>query len=81
MRANKEQHPPAPCPPAPPSPAVLAANLLCRLPDPAAFLARLPTLVRPGGVLALVSPYSWLGAWTPQGKWVGGYYDKVRGRV
>ena len=55
--------------------AVLAANLLCRLPDPAAFLAQCPKLVRPGGVLVLVSPYSWLEAWTPKDAWLGGYYE------
>ena len=116
--------------------AVLAANLLCRLPDPQRFLARLPSLIKPGGVsghgcwpgihallggwgcsllvagpaaccvffwlcissqlcaapwfglparplllppqvLVLVSPYSWLPAWTPQEKWVGGFRDQV----
>jgi 2-polyprenyl-3-methyl-5-hydroxy-6-metoxy-1,4-benzoquinol methylase len=41
--------------------AVLAANLLCRLPSPEAFLNRTATLVKPGGVLVMVSPYSWLG--------------------
>ena len=61
--------------------AVLAANLLCRLPDPAAFLAQCPKLVRPGGVLVLVSPYSWLEAWTPKDAWLGGYYEeRVIGR-
>lgn len=59
--------------------AVLAANLLCRLPDPSRFLARAPSLVKQGGVLVLVSPYSWLQAWTPQQSWLGGYYDKVGG--
>ena len=57
--------------------AVLAANLLCRLPDPAEFLRACARLVRPGGVLVLVSPYSWLEAWTPRDKWLGGYYDQV----
>lgn len=57
--------------------AVLAANLLCRLPDPMRFLGRCPSLVKRGGVLVLVSPFSWLEAWTPQQKWLGGYYDKV----
>uniref|UniRef100_A0A061QMJ7 Methyltransferase type 11 domain-containing protein n=1 Tax=Tetraselmis sp. GSL018 TaxID=582737 RepID=A0A061QMJ7_9CHLO len=50
---------------------VLAANLLCRLPEPALFLRRLPSLVRPGGIVVLVSPYSWLEAWTPKQKWIG----------
>ena len=53
--------------------AVLAANLVCRLPDPALFLARLPALVKPGGVAIIVSPHSWLPAWTPKSKWVGGF--------
>ena len=52
--------------------AVLAANLLCRLPDPEAFLRDCARLVRPDGVLVLVSPYSWLEAWTPRHKWLGG---------
>ena len=68
---------------------VLAANLLCRLPDPAAFLKRLPDIITKvgclcaasqppvpslarspcrlcfqGGVLVLVSPYSWLEEYT-----------------
>lgn len=125
---------------------VLAANLLCRLPDPRQFLRRLPSLIKPGGVscrgrsrqevlicthpavlphaqlsraeqgmplqslcshsaegmgvegasrstfsgvlcrsvvvclpqvLVLVSPYSWLPAWTPKEQWLGGFTDKV----
>ncbi|KXZ55862.1 hypothetical protein GPECTOR_2g1413 [Gonium pectorale] len=53
---------------------VLAANLLCRLPDPRVFLDRCRTLIKPGGILVLVSPYSWLKAWTSKEKWLGGYY-------
>ncbi|PRW60369.1 hypothetical protein C2E21_0705 [Chlorella sorokiniana] len=56
--------------------AVLAANLLCRLPDPRQFLGRLPSLIKPGGVLVLVSPYSWLLSWTPKEQWLGGFTDK-----
>lgn len=40
-----------------------------------------PPQVKPGGVAVLVSPYSWLAAWTPKDKWVGGYYGKVRLRA
>ncbi|EFN59874.1 hypothetical protein CHLNCDRAFT_18766 [Chlorella variabilis] len=58
--------------------AVLAANLLCRLPEPTTFLARLPSLIKPGGVLVLVSPYSWLPAWTAREKWLGGFKDQAR---
>ena len=39
--------------------AVLAANLLCRLPDPQRFLARLPSLIKPGGV----SRHAWRPGW------------------
>lgn len=51
---------------------VLAANLLCRLPDPHAFLARLPSLVRPGGQLLLTTPFTWLEEYTPRDAWIGG---------
>ena len=51
---------------------VLAANLLCRLPDPRVFLARLPGLVKPGGQLLLTTPCTWLAEFTPREKWIGG---------
>lgn len=47
------------------------ANLLCRLPNPAAFLARLPSLLAPGGLVVLVSPYSWLPQYTKKDAWIG----------
>lgn len=50
--------------------AVLAANLICRLPDPAAFLENIHQLVAPSGQLVLTSPYSWLEEFTPQSKWL-----------
>jgi len=54
---------------------VLAANLLCRLPDPRRFLARLPALVRPGGQLLLATPFTWLEEYTPRENWIGGRGD------
>jgi hypothetical protein len=51
---------------------VLAANLIDRLHDPAAFLADIAERVVPGGVLAITSPYTWLEAYTPPEKWLGG---------
>lgn len=51
---------------------VLAANLICRLPQPSAFLARLPDLVSPGGQLLLATPFSWLDSFTPESHWIGG---------
>ncbi len=51
---------------------VLAANLLCRLPEPKKFLCRLPALVAPGGQLLLATPFSWLPEFTPRANWIGG---------
>ena len=51
---------------------VLAANLLCRLPDPGKFLGSLPDLVAPGGQLLLATPFSWLPEFTDPGNWIGG---------
>jgi len=54
---------------------VLAANLLCRLPAPIAFLERLPDLVAPGGQLLMATPFSWLEQYTPPFLWLGGQQD------
>jgi putative 4-mercaptohistidine N1-methyltranferase len=51
---------------------VLAANLIDRLPRPAAFLQSLPGLVRPGGQVVIASPFTWLEEYTPRGEWLGG---------
>lgn len=52
--------------------AVLAGNLLCRLPDPRKFLADLSLLVAPGGVVLFTSPFSWFQEYTPRERWLGG---------
>lgn len=57
---------------------VLAANLLCRLPDPRAFLSLLPSAVERGGQFILISPYSWLEEFTPRDLWIDG---KERGTL
>ncbi len=51
---------------------VLAANLLCRLPEPMRLIERLPALVRPGGQLLLTTPFTWLEEFTPKAHWIGG---------
>lgn len=51
---------------------VLAANLLCRLPQPSKFLQQLPELVSPGGQLLLTTPFSWLPEYTAPDHWIGG---------
>src|SRR5581483_694497 len=51
----------------------LLANLIDRLPDPRRCLAQLPSLVKTGGQLIIASPYTWLEAYTPRAKWLGGF--------
>lgn len=55
--------------------AVLMANVLCRLPDPAACLERMQganALVKHGGVLVMTTPFSWLEEYTPKSRWLDG---------
>lgn len=55
--------------------AILIANLLCRLPNPEACLARLGGphgIVARGGLVLVVSPYSWMTDYTPRTAWLGG---------
>lgn len=50
---------------------VLAANLLCRLAQPMAFIERLPHLVRSGGQLIITTPNTWLETFTAREFWIG----------
>ena len=52
--------------------AVLAANLVCRLPEPLRFLRQLPALVKPGGTLVITTPCTWMEEFTPRVHWLGG---------
>jgi hypothetical protein len=54
------------------------ANLLCRLPNPDACLISVSKLIKPGGVVLLVTPFSWLEEFTSREKWMGGQ-NGVRG--
>jgi putative 4-mercaptohistidine N1-methyltranferase len=54
---------------------VILSNLVCRLPDPLVCLKALSEIVRPGGVVVMVTPFSWLDEFTPREKWLGGYYE------
>ncbi|MEB3196586.1 MAG: 5-histidylcysteine sulfoxide synthase [Candidatus Sericytochromatia bacterium] len=52
--------------------AVLMANLVDRLTRPAECLAAIHRWVRPGGLLMLTTPYTWLAEFTPKAEWLGG---------
>jgi putative 4-mercaptohistidine N1-methyltranferase len=52
--------------------AVLMANLIDRLYHPQACLDQLPGLVKPGGIVVLTSPYTWMDTFTPPENWIGG---------
>ena len=54
--------------------AVLAANVLERLPDPANFLHQLSTLVKANGIAVLASAFSWSEKCTAKDSWLGGFY-------
>ena len=54
---------------------VFVANLLCRLSNPRRFLDRLgnqSALVRPGGLLFITTPCTWMETYTPKQEWLGG---------
>ncbi|MFN4262147.1 MAG: 5-histidylcysteine sulfoxide synthase [Thioalkalivibrionaceae bacterium] len=55
---------------------VCAINLIDRLYDPARFLTDIATRIKPGGLLALASPYTWQEESTPREAWIGGRQDE-----
>ena len=59
---------------------VLAANLICRLPEPIKLLERFSSLLKPGGQLVITSPYTWLEEHTSKANWLGGF-DKEASAV
>lgn len=61
--------------------AVLHANVLCRLPDPKAGLLRLQGengLVKPGGIVVMTTPFSWLEQYTPRTKWLNQGIEDIK---
>lgn len=54
--------------------AVLAANVLDRVPDPAKLLGQIAASLRSGGVAMLTSPFSWSDNYTNKTNWIGGTY-------
>ena len=52
---------------------MLACNLIDRLYDPARFLTSIHERINRGGLLILVSPYTWLEEYTQRDRWIGGF--------
>jgi 5-histidylcysteine sulfoxide synthase/putative 4-mercaptohistidine N1-methyltranferase len=52
---------------------ILAANLIDRLYNPAAFLRDIHERLTIGGIFMLASPYTWLADHTPRAEWLGGF--------
>lgn len=60
---------------------LLAANLVCRVGEPEKMLRSFAKIVNVGGIVVLVSPYSWwTGASSPD-KWIGGKPGDERSEV
>jgi len=60
--------------------AVLIANVLCRISSPMALLGRLSGdrgVVKPGGILVLTTPFTWMEEYTPRDVWLGGRVDEA----
>jgi SAM-dependent methyltransferase len=56
--------------------AVLGANLICRVPDPLQCLSELNKVLKPGGVLCLTTPFTWMKEFTHPDKWLAGKSDE-----
>lgn len=52
---------------------VFAGNLIDRLYDPAKFLDLIKSRIKPGGLLVITSPYTWLADFTERENWLGGF--------
>jgi len=52
---------------------ILAANLIDRLYSPTRFLETVHQRLKPGGLLMLTSPYTWLEEHTKREEWIGGF--------
>jgi len=60
---------------------ILMANLIDRLPNPAALLDRISDFLNPGGKLVVTSPNTWLEEFTPRGNWLGGFAENGKSKT
>lgn len=51
--------------------AIMMANLICRVPNPRQCLDGIKQLVNEGGLVVMMTPFTWLPEYTPKDKWVG----------
>ena len=54
---------------------IFCSNLIDRLYYPQKFLDDVPNRINAGGLLVLLSPYTWLEDYTPKENWLGGYIE------
>jgi len=54
---------------------IFCSNLIDRLYYPQKFLDDIPNRINNGGLLVLLSPYTWLEDYTPKSNWLGGYIE------
>jgi putative 4-mercaptohistidine N1-methyltranferase len=52
--------------------AMVLSNLLCRLPHPRACLESLPKYLESGGIVVIVTPFTWMHEYTQPSEWIGG---------
>ena len=52
---------------------ILAANLIDRLHSPRKLLDNIHARIKPGGLLVITSPYTWLEEHTAREEWIGGF--------
>ena len=52
---------------------ILCSNLIDRLHSPKAFLEEIGKRLNDGGILVILSPYTWLEEYTKKEKWLGGF--------
>ncbi|KAL5008227.1 hypothetical protein ScPMuIL_013808 [Solemya velum] len=57
---------------------VLAANLVCRVPKPMAFLKKVPDVLAANGILVIMDHYSWDEMDTEKSEWLGGFYKDMK---
>lgn len=56
---------------------IFCGNLIDRMARPKVFLANIANYLKPGGLLIITSPYTWLADWTKPSEWIGGFEDET----